>query len=243
MAAHYKNGLLATLSAEDRRLLEPHLEPVTLPQGSVLFGPHQAAEHVVFFESGLSSEVSSSPDGQKIEVGCVGREGLSTAFVILGVDRTPHKSFMQVGGTGWRIRADVLQEAMATSRALQTLLLRYVHVFTIQIASTALADGRYNLEQRLARWLLMGHDRLENDELPLTHDFLSLMLGVRRAGVTQAVHVLEGEHLIEAKRSLITIRNRRKLEERASGCYGVPEAEYTRWIAPFGKGSQLVGSA
>jgi hypothetical protein len=109
-----------------------------------------------------------------------------------------------------------------------TLLLRYVHVFMIQIAATALADGRYNIEQRTARWLLMSHDRLRVDELTLTHDFLSLMLGVRWSSVTNALHTVEGEGAIKASRSLITVRSRQKLERLAGASYGLPEAEYER---------------
>lgn len=109
-----------------------------------------------------------------------------------------------------------------------SLLLRYVHVFMMQVAATALADGRYNVEQRTARWLLMAHDRLENDELPLTHDFLALMLGVRRSSVTNALHVVEGSRAIKASRSLIVVRDRDKLERLPGASYGLPESEYQR---------------
>jgi CRP-like cAMP-binding protein len=220
------NLLLAALSPEDRSLLR--LGPVALGQRDVLFEPNQPVEHVYFFEGGFSSEVSTNPEGEQIEVGMVGREGVSGAFVLLGLDRSPHRGFMQADGSALRITSHDLKQAMDASASLRALLLRYVNVFMIQIAATALADGRYGLEQRLARWLLMSHDRTTGDSLPLTHDFLSLMLGVRRAGVTQALHVLEGEHLIKATRGLITVLDRERLEERAAGSYGVPEAEYRR---------------
>jgi CRP-like cAMP-binding protein len=229
----HRNILLASLSTEDQALLDRRLEAVDLNQRDVLFEPNVPIEYVYFFEGGLSSEIVVSPDGERIEVGCVGREGLSGIPVVLGLDRTPHHAFIQVGGPALRIRAHDLQRAMDESRSLRALLLRFAHVFMIQIAATALADGRYSLEQRLARWLLMTHDRIGRDELPLTHEFLALMLGVRRPGVTEALHVLEGERLIKAQRALIKVQDRSGLETRAGGCYGVPEAEYEGVIAPF----------
>jgi CRP-like cAMP-binding protein len=119
---------------------------------------------------------------------------------------------------------------MESVPSLKGLLLRYVHLFMIQVAATALADGRYDVNQRLARWLLMCHDRL-GDELLLTHDFLALMLGVRRPSVTDALHVLEGHRLIKAERSRITVRDRRGLEGVAGDAYGAPEIEYWRLIS------------
>jgi hypothetical protein len=112
-------------------------------------------------------------------------------------------------------------------------LLRYVHVFDVQVAHTALSHGSYGLEARLARWLLMCHDRLDGNDLPLVHEFLALMLGVRRAGVTETMHLLEGVHAIKATRGLITVLDRDKLEEAAGESYGVPEAELEKLIGPF----------
>jgi CRP-like cAMP-binding protein len=224
-----KNILLNQLSEDEHRVLTPRMEPVELKQNEVLFEPHEEIQHVYFFEGGLSSEIAMNADGSRIEVGCIGREGVSGVPVILGAGRTPHKSFMQAGASALRIRAPDLHLAMNESPALTSILLRYAHVFMIQLAATALADGRYKVDERLARWLLMSHDRL-GDELPLTHDFLALMLGVRRPTVTDALHVLEGEQLIRANRGLISIRDRRKLELMAGDAYGVPEAEYRRLI-------------
>jgi CRP-like cAMP-binding protein len=221
------NGLLARLAAEDMSLLGRHLEPVTLAQGEELFQPLLPIEYVHFFESGLSSEIVERSGTDRIEVGCIGREGLSGVPVLLGVESTPHRAFMQVGGKAWRIPSPRLREIMDQRPPLTLHLLRFAHVFMIQIAATALADGRYRVEQRLARWLLMCHDRL-GDSLQLTHEFLALMLGVRRPSVTDALHVLEGSLLIRADRGRITVRNRRGLEELAGGSYGTPEAEYRR---------------
>jgi CRP-like cAMP-binding protein len=120
--------------------------------------------------------------------------------------------------------------ALDTSPALKALLLRWVHVSMIQTAQSALANGRYTIQERLARWLLMCHDRMDGDDLPLTHEFLSLMLGVRRSGVTEALHVLEGVDIVKAGRGTIRVLNRERLEEIAGGCYGLPEAEYNKLI-------------
>jgi CRP-like cAMP-binding protein len=224
------NTLIACLPAQEAIRLAPLLERVVLKQRDVLIEPFQPISHVHFFEGGLSSEIAINADNSRIEVGCIGREGLSGLPVVLGTKSTPHRSFVQSGGKALRIRADDLQQAMDDLPLLRQLLLRYAQVFMIQIAATALADGRYKVEQRLARWLLMSQDRL-GDKLNLTHDFLALMLGVRRPSVTEALHVLEGEGMIKAARGLITIRSREKLEELAGGSYGVPESEYRRIIS------------
>lgn len=225
-----RNTLLALLSPADRALVFPHLKRVTLRRSDPLYEPGRPIQQVYFLEGGLSSEIAVNADGNKIEVGCVGREGFTGIPAILGVEHSAHKTIMEVGGIALRIATSDLEKAMDESASLRALLLRFVHVFMVQIAATALADGRYTVEQRLARWLLMAHDRLDGDELPLTHDFLSVMLGVRRPGVTNATHVLEGEHLIKAQRGRLTVLDRTRLEEAAGSSYGVPEAEYRRLI-------------
>jgi CRP-like cAMP-binding protein len=220
------NLLLKRLSPDDLTALTPHLERIELKKGQVLFEPHSPIPHVYFFEGGLSSEIVMS-GGSSLEVGCVGREGFSGASVVLGTDETPHKSFMQVGGPALRIASSQLQAAVEDLPRLRRILLLYVHVFMVQIAATALADAQHKVEQRLARWLLMAQDRL-GDELPLTHEFFALMLGVRRPSVTDTLHVLEGTRCIKADRSLVTVRDRAKLKDIAGAAYGAPEAEYSR---------------
>ncbi|MCJ8518860.1 CRP-like cAMP-binding protein [Pseudorhizobium tarimense] len=224
------NHLLKQLSSQDAALLTPMLEHVDLKQNDILFEPLQEIPYVYFFNGGLSSEVATNADGQRIEVGCIGYEGFSSVPVILGAGSSPHRSFMQAGASALRIGSADLRGAMAASLTLSSLLMRFAHVFMCQIAATALADGRYKVEQRLARWLLMSQDRL-GQELPLTHDFLGLMLGVRRPSVTDALHVLEGERAITAERMLIKVRDRSKLETFAGDAYGAPEAEYRRVIS------------
>jgi CRP-like cAMP-binding protein len=228
--ASVRNRLLQAMSEDDFARLEPHLEPVSLSVKDRLVEPNQPIEHVHFLEEGLASVVAISPDNERLEVGHIGREGMTGEPVILTVDQTPHQTFIQVAGSGLRMRAEALSGAMEASPSLKALLLRWVQVLMIQTAQSALANGRYTIQERLARWLLMCHDRLDGDDLPLTHEFLSLMLGVRRSGVTEALHVLEGVKIVRTSRGRIHILDREKLEEIAGDCYGLPEAEYAKLI-------------
>jgi CRP-like cAMP-binding protein len=140
--------------------------------------------------------------------------------VLLGNgDRVPHEVYMQIAGGGQRLSAGALREAIAAITSLHQALLSYVHVFLMQTTQTALANGRSNIEERLARWLLMAHDRVDGDEIALTHEFLSVMLGVRRSGVTIAVEELQRKGFIAHRRSLITIVDRKGLEDSSNGTY------------------------
>jgi CRP-like cAMP-binding protein len=224
-----KNRLLRLLPEDAFNLLAPHLEPVDLPVKHSLVDARQPIEHVCFIEKGLASMVAESTDGRSIEIRHIGFEGVAGYPVVLGVDQTPNKTFMQVSGEGLQIPTDDFLPVLENQPARQ-LLLRYVHTCEIQLAHSALAAAQYNMHQRLARWLLMCHDRLEGNDLPLTHEFLSLMLGVRRSGVTDELHILEGIKAIKATRGNVHILDRRALLEIASGCYGVPEEEYERLI-------------
>jgi len=228
MQSSVRNRLLAMMSPQDFALLQPKLAPIDLDVRAALVKPGQSIEYVYFIETGLASEIAVNADRQKIEVAHVGPEGLVGKAVVLGLDRTPNETFMQVKGSALRIRAVELTKALNERASIRGVLLRYVHTCLIQFAHSALANGRYSIKERLARWLLTCHDRLSRDELPLTHEFLSLMLGVRRSGVTQALHSLEIEQAIKVRRGQIVVNDRRKLERVAGGCYGVPESEYER---------------
>ena len=157
----------------------------------------------------------------------VGPEGLVGASVVLGVDSSPHTCMVQGAGEALRIGAAELHAAMDHSGALRMLLLRFVHTFIVQVSQTAYTNAGYSLEERLARWLLMTHDRLGHDDMPITHEFLSIMLGTRRPGVTLAVQMLEGVGVIKATRGHITVRDRDKLEQIAGQSYGFAEKEYS----------------
>ncbi len=228
-----RNTLLRALSSDDLALLQSHLELVELKRGDGLAEPNKPIRHVIFPEDAIASVVASTPDGRRIEVGIIGRDGITGTSILHGADTTPHEIFTQVPGSALRMSADDLRPAIRDSRSLHEQLLRYAEAFNVQVAYTALSHGSYTIEERLARWLLMCHDRLDGDDLPLVHEFLSMMLGVRRSGVTIAVQTLEGAGIIRANRGHIIVRDRARLEEAAGGSYGVPEAEYRRLFGPL----------
>ena len=221
------NQLLAALSPNDFALLQKHLEPVDLQLRQQVVRAGEPMSHVVFPDSGLLSIVTDIEEG-RFEIGMSGWEGFAGVPVVLGVAHTPHTALVQVPGTGWRIAAQPLRDAMHESDTLTSILLRYVHTFIVQISQTAFANAAYPLEIRLARWILMTHDRSVGDHLLLTHEFLATMLGTGRSGVTFAIQTLEGNSLIRATRGRITVRNREGLEAVAGDAYGLAEREYTK---------------
>ncbi|MBY3397599.1 Crp/Fnr family transcriptional regulator [Rhizobium laguerreae] len=224
--SNVQNLLLRALAPEAFDLLRGTMQSVELAVKFELIAPHVPSETAYFLESGLGSVVAANADDEAVEVGHIGYEGMAGAHVLLKVDQTPNRTFMQVEGHGISVRVSALLSMAQQVPSANDLLLRYVHCCELQLAHSALANARYNLTERLARWLLMCHDRLRDDDLPLTHEFLSLMLGVRRAGVTNEIHILEGVHAIKATRGNIRILDRRKLEHMAGGSYGMPEREY-----------------
>jgi CRP-like cAMP-binding protein len=215
------NHILSRLSRADFRLLEPHLEAIELPVRRQLEERNKQVEHVYFPESGFASVVANGE--RNIEVGIIGREGMSGLSVVLGSDERPaNETFIQSAGTGQRIAVGDLRNAIGTSVSLHQVMLRYAHTFLVQTSQTALANGRSKIEERLARWLLMAADRVEG-ELALTHEFLSIMLGVRRSGVTTALQELERSALIAHRRGFVTILDRQGLEEQSNGTYTRPK--------------------
>ncbi len=191
----------------------------------VLMQAGEPIAHVYFVDQGIVSVLAENTQ-ERIEVGMVGPEGLVGLPVVLGVSRSVHVLLVQAEGEALRIPAAELRAAMDRSSSMRALLARYVHYFTVLVSQTAYANANFGLESRLARWILMTQDRLKLDELPLTHEFMSMMLGVRRPGVTIATQVLEGNGLIRARRGRITVLDRERLIELAENSYGLPEAEY-----------------
>lgn len=228
-----RNRLLAGLSPADFALLAPCLEPVEMHRDFVLVIPNKPIDDVYFIESGMVSVVAEKADGRSIEVGVYGRDGMGATTPLLGSDRTPHHHYMQIGGDGFKLKTEDFLRLVDQSPTLRNLMLQFVHVFMTQTAQSALVNGSSVIEERLARWVLMCHDRLDSLEFPITHDFLSMMLGVRRSSVTDAIHLLEGDLLIKAKRGNIQILDRARLERAAGASYGVPEAEFRRLIGPL----------
>ena len=226
-----RNAILRYLSGADRDLLRPTLEPIDLPIRFRLAEASRPIDAVYFLEAGVASITTSVRHEIPIEIGIVGREGVVNLPVLMGIDRSPSETFMQIRGAGFRIGVERLREAMAQSPTLTPILLMFVHVFMVQTASTVLANGRANIPERLARWLLMARDRVEGDGIALTHEFLATMLGVNRPGVTIALREFERRGLIDGRRGVITILDRSALEKEANGYYGVAEAEFQRLFA------------
>ena len=224
------NRLLALLSPADRELVQPNLGFVPLKVWQVLERPGEPISHAHFVDSGLVSMIGVNQAKHRIEVGMVGYEGVTGLGVVLGAERSTNEALVQSSGAAWRISTPALREVMASSPTFTGTLLRYVHVFMVQANHTAIAAGRGKIHERLARGLLMWHDRVRDDQLSVTHDFLALLLGVRRPGVTVALHELEGKGLIRSTRNMVRILDRGGLRRAARGYYGAPEAEYDRSI-------------
>jgi len=213
------NRILSRLSRQEFALLEPHLEAVDLPVRKTLEARRKRIDQVYFIESGFASVVANGTNKPSIEVGIIGREGMTGLAIVMGHDRAQHDTYIQVAGHGLRISAAKLREADERSMILHRAMLRYAHAFLLQTTTTALANGRSKIEERAARWLLMADDRIDGDDLPLTHEFLGLMLGTHRPGVTIALQALEKAGLIATRRSHITIIDRKGLEKSSNGTY------------------------
>jgi CRP-like cAMP-binding protein len=229
------NILIRSLSDEDFAILRPDLIRVPLSRGQVLAAPSDRVEFNYFPEGGVASIIVEMPNTPATEIGLFGREGMSGVLALLGWDRKPRKTLVQIeGGTALRIPVDRLRAAMDRSASLRALILRYVGTVLSQSAYSVICYAHHKLEARLARWLLMCSDRMDDDELPITHEFMAAMIGAQRSGVTVTLHVLEGVGAIRSKRGRVIITDREKLEELAGDAYGAAEAEYRRLIGPFG---------
>jgi CRP-like cAMP-binding protein len=224
------NILLNTMLPDDYARLEPHFRRVELSARLRLHEAGQRIDHVYFPEGGVISIVAVALDGKQCEVGLFGREGMSETATVMGTDHSPFEAYVQaVGVSAMRLHTKALTDAMAESTTLRLHLLKYVQAMTIQLSSSIAAAGQ-TIDQRLARWLLMFHDRVEHDTVPLTHDLIAILLNVRRPGVTEAMHQLSKRDLIVGTRGQIEIMDRPGLEQLAGGGYGLAEAEYERLV-------------
>jgi CRP-like cAMP-binding protein len=225
--------LLRRMPASDFALLAPHLQAFQADRGKLLFHAEVPVDYAFFLERGVGSLVSQSPEGQRAETGLFGREGFVPTALAMGDDRSPYEGTIQVPDDGYQIPAEAFRAALEASPALRLFLLKFAHVLAMQSAFTALSNAVHPIEERLARWILMCDDRSDSGELALTHEFMAIMLAVRRPSVTTALHVLEGNGFIRAERGLIMVRHREALETFAGDAYGKPEREYERLIGPL----------
>jgi CRP-like cAMP-binding protein len=223
------------MSSDDIALLEPHMQRCSLTLRMNLEQSRTPIDFVYFLEEGIGSVVAKSRLGRDTEIGFIGFEGMTGSALVMGDDRNVHECYVQMAGDAIRIEADAFLAALASSPTMRLFLLRYAQSLHIQTGYTALVNARSKLEERLARWLLMCDDRVSDGRLTITHEFLAIMLGVRRPGVTVALQLLEGHGLIRATRGEIAIRDRAGLVELANGGYGEAEAEYERLIGSIGQ--------
>ncbi|RUZ70671.1 Crp/Fnr family transcriptional regulator [Mesorhizobium sp. M7A.F.Ca.US.006.01.1.1] len=229
-----KSELLRRMSADDFARLRPHLASVFLEVRAPLENAGQKIEAVYFLESGLASVVARTSPATEAEVGIIGFEGLTGSALIMGDDQANFDCYVQSTCEALRIEAPRFVEALENSPTLRPFLLRYVQYFHVQTSYTASINARQSLEVRLARWLLMCSDRTVGDRLMITHEFLSIMLGVRRPGVTVGLQMIESYGYIRARRGEITIRDRDGLMKLARDSYGPPETQYRRLIGDLG---------
>jgi CRP-like cAMP-binding protein len=222
------NQLLLALSPADWNDIAPRLTRVPIVLQQVFERANKPIEFIYFPESGLASIVAQLPNGDSNEVGLFGNDGMTGSSLILGDTLSTFDCYGQMEGEALRMPADAFPAAVDGCPPLKWLILHFARALAIQTAYTALANGQLHVDQRLARWLLMVHDRVRGDEFSITHEYLSIMLGVRRTGVTDAMHMLEGKHLIVSTRNRVVIRDRAGLIALASGAYGPAEKEYTR---------------
>lgn len=225
------NRILAALQPEEMERLLPHMEQVELRLGEVISRPNEPIKHVYFPHRGTISIISILEDGSQVEVGVVGNEGMYGMPVALGTETSPLLAIVQLAGGATKMSADVLREEVGHCGRLHNLLLRYGHAFFIMVAQNAACNRRHPLDGRLCRWLLMGQDRVKSDELELTHEFLSVMLGVRRAGISEAARKLQDQGLISYRRGRIHIVNRQGLAGTSCECYEVVKKEFDRLLA------------
>jgi len=225
----HENGVLASLLPCDRQLIDPYLTKVALPFRLHLQQAFRKIDYVYFPESGIASVVAvSKTKRRQAESAIIGFEGMTGAALVHATDRSPSDVFMQVAGEGQRIGIDDISSALESSKTLRDRCSHFAHVLGVQTEHTALANAEGSIPERLARWLLMTHDRTRGNHLTMTHDLISVMVGARRAGITRALGGFCQAGYISTARGDITILSRDGLKAAAGGLYGAPEDEYRR---------------
>jgi CRP-like cAMP-binding protein len=215
------NVILLSIPDDEFGFIRPHLESVALPLQQVLHEPGERIDFGYFLNGGLISLVIVTSDGKSVEVGIVGRDGFLGTPLAVDVNRSPYRAVVRMPTDGLRIRAEVLAESKGAMPHLNLRLNRYAHIQGLQVAQLAACNRLHEIEQRLARWLLMSQDRIDSGSFPVTHDLLAQMLGTGRPSVSLAAGILQKAGMIEYTRGQLKILNRKSLEEAACECYGV----------------------
>lgn len=229
------NRLLSLLSRRDYERLRPHLRRMPLKYRQSLYDANKSLGSVYFIETGVGSLVNTMTNGQAAEVGTIGNEGIVGLPLVLGDDRAPTSVYVQVPGAGLSMKAALFKKELARSASMRAVMLRYAHAFFNQVAQSAACNHFHSLEQRCCRWLLMTHDRMHADEFLLTQEFLAMMLGVQRTGVTAAAGALQQAGLIRYSRGTVTMLDRSGLVRRSCECYGVSKKQFDRLLGKAGK--------
>jgi CRP-like cAMP-binding protein len=225
-----KNRLLSLLPADERELVCSDMEQVSMNRGQVLFPAHEVISHVFFSLSAVASLVITMDDGDTVEVATVGNEGLIGVPVLLGSDRSTVEAFTQIHGDYLRMNVDTFRRTVERSGAFSAVMHRYAQAFIAQAAQSTACNRLHSLDQRLCRWILMTHDRVGADHLPLTQEFLAMMLGVRRASVATVAGMLQTAGMIRYHRGTIDVLDRKALEEGSCECYWVVRREHERLL-------------
>jgi CRP-like cAMP-binding protein len=218
-----------SLPARERDELLPELEFVRLKLHQVLYEPGETMKSGYFCNSGMFSVLNVMPDGKSVEVGLIGKEGFSGLPLIAGFRTSSNRTVVQAEATAFRVSADYLRAALRQHSELERGLQRYSQFSAMQVAQIATCNRIHEVDERLARWLLMTQDRVGSDSLPLTQDFMAQMLGTRRSSVTVAAGTLQAAGLIAYTRGSVTILDRRSLEEAACECYGQISEQIKEW--------------
>jgi CRP-like cAMP-binding protein len=216
-----RNKLVASLPEKEFALVQNHLEFLDLPDHLVLHEAHDETKYIYFPNSGMISLVIAMQDGKTVEVALVGREGATSIAAASGSNRTPIREVMQIGGNGYRMRIDELRKILSEAPQLKHRLSRYSLMLNMQMAQTAACNRLHDIEQRLARWLLMAQERVESSLLLITHDFLATMLGTDRPTVSSTAGVLQKLGIINYRRGAVTILDTQKLQGFACECFSV----------------------
>ena len=228
------NRILLALSAESFARIRPLLERVPLEQHKIILDALARVEFTYFVNRGLISLVKVMQDGRVVEIGAVGVEGLTDPVALFGMNKAALDTMVQIPGDAYRIKLNILKDLIASDEQIRTILQNYARFTIRQLAQTAACNRLHTLEERCARWLLIAHDSALNDTFPLTHEFLAMMLGSRRSGVSIAAHTLKKAGLIDYARGVVTIVDRGGLEETACECYGTIQAEVDELLPVHG---------
>jgi CRP-like cAMP-binding protein len=231
----HQNHLLDALPTSDYERLAPYLELISMPLGDVLYESGGTLGYVYFPTTSIVSLLYVMEDGASAEIALVGNEGILGISLFMGGETTPSRAVVQSAGHAFRLKAELLKNEFGRFGPTMHLLLRYTQALITQMAQTAVCNRHHSIDQQLCRWLLLSLDRLASNELSMTQELISNMLGVRREGVTDAARKLQGAGLIRYQRGRITVLDRPGLESRSCECYRVVKTEFDR-LLPYASG-------